>query len=328
VGVARALGVSARACGLHRVRVGASPKRPGPGGVEEGFRRLEAPLAYSRESWAEALTLLDEALYNRLSALSVWENRFASGAFCDFERDARSGAWHLLDRWGRIYVHRDGRLVFFSAVSELSLDAVAVDLEPGSQGWLVLDSLGVLHPASGREQLPDWMVQPQRQEMADAIALEIMPDGSGLYILDAYGGIHWRGRSPDRLGVTAARRWELPTARDFVLSPDGLHLYLVDSFGGVHCFGSDARRIEVAEPPYWGWEAVRDAEWVPGANALLLATGLGSIHPYGNMEKEFSSKLPYPGWDYLLDIELDPETGSVIGLDSNGHIYYGQGSEE
>lgn len=297
------------------------------GDFEEGFRRLEAPLAYSRESRAEALTLLDEALYHRLSALSVWEHRFASGAFCDFERDADSGAWHLLDRWGRIYVHRDGRLVFFSAVSEMSLDAVAVDLEPSPQGWIVLDSLGALHPA-GRELLPDWIIQPQGQEVADAIALEMIPKGSGLYILDAYGGIHWRGRSPDRLGVTAARRWGFPAARDLVLSPDGLHLYLVDSYGGVHCFGPDAGRIEAAEPPYWGWDAVRDAEFVPGANALVLATGLGSIHPYGRMGQEFSSKLPYPGWDYLTDIELDPETGSVIGLDSNGRIYHGQGSEE
>jgi len=288
---------------------------------DEGFRWMEAPLAYSRESRAQALTLFDEALYNRLSALSVWEHRFASGAFCDFERDADSGAWHLLDRWGRIYVPRDGRLVFFSAVSEMSLDAVAVDLEQGPQGWIVLDSLGAVHAAEGRKPLPDWMVQPQGQEVANAIALEIMPGGEGLYILDAYGGIHWRGRGPDRLGTTAARRWEFPAARDLALSPDGSHLYLVDSFGGVHCFGPDAGRIEAAEPPYWGWDAVRDAEWAPGANALLLATGLGSIHPYGRMEREVSSTLPYPGWDYLRDIELDPETGSIIGLDSNGRIY-------
>ena len=125
---------------------------------------MEAALAYSRESRTEALNLLDEALYNRLAAGTAWESRFASGAFCDLERDADSGQWRLLDRWGRILVHRDGQLAFSSTVSDLDLDAVAVDLEPSAHGWVVLDGLGGIHPVNKTTNLPGWMLLPMAQE--------------------------------------------------------------------------------------------------------------------------------------------------------------------
>ena len=160
------------------------------------------------------------------------------------------------------------------------------------------------------------------QQLSGAVDFEFTPEYQGLYVLDTKGGIHPRGETPQWEDDLEVERWDFNIARDLEVSADGLHLYLLDGYGGIHHRGPRENEIESSEPHYWsGWDIIRDIEFNSDGNTLILAAGTGSLQPFGATETEYRAELPYPEWDYLVDIEFDPATESYTGLDSNGRLY-------
>lgn len=263
---------------------------------------------------------------------AAYQQRVFSNAWRDVELGPGGELW-LLDRWGRLFVHRSSDQLELVRDSPFLLtaetgsvhspdvpEAVDFEFDAAMRVVLILDSWGRVFAQGMGEGRVAYRLVAEFPVSSRARDLVLIEGEESFYVLEGCGLV-WRGLPVTRNPLPEEPLWDWDIGRSFCLqSGDGF--FILDGFAGLHPFGNAVFPGPKKSMPYWGHDWAVDFELGQSGTCAVLADSWGNLYVSTSDQDpetkvEIRSDPPIP---FAVDIELDESKQEVIILSRGGTV--------